>query len=157
MSALAFVHYARFKTATGANTSFAYQNFSVNQTRNYSGVTYQFVPFAVSTGAGSKGGDRSEAALAAGANEITVNIFAEAVESRWFLEIKTVSLNPVTFADDSLIRTELWRVARYELDTNRIVIRLNSPLDAIRDQVPKRYLSSKLVGSLPSTGNLTLT
>jgi hypothetical protein len=72
------------------------------------------------------------------------------------LEIKTVSLNPVTFANDSLIRTELWRVARYELDTNRIVIRLNSPLDAIRDQVPKRYLSSKLVGSLPSTGSLIL-
>lgn len=156
MSAFAFVNYVRFQTVDGTNTAYAYQNFSVNQTRTYDGVAYQFVPFAVSTGAGSKGGDRSEAVLAAGANAISVNVFAEAVESRWYLRVRTVALDPVTFADDVLIRTELWRVARYELDGERIVMRLTSPLDAVRDQVPKRYLNAALVGSLPSTGSLIL-
>jgi hypothetical protein len=156
MSSIAIVHYVRFQTSSGEATPFAYQNFSINDIRIYSGVSYPFVPFAVSTGSGSKGGDRSEAQLTAGANEITVNIFAEAVEKKWFLELKTVSLNPITYADDALIRAELWRVSKYDLETNKITIRLDSPLDAIRDQVPKRYLSSKIVGSLPSTGSLIL-
>lgn len=156
MSTFAFVNYARFLQSNGSATVYSYQNFSVNQQRTYSGVTYTFVPFAVSTGAGSKGGDRSEATLGAGLNEITVNIFAEAVNSRWFLELKTVSLDPDTFADSALIRTEIWRVARYEMDTEKILLRLTSPLDAVRDQVPRRYLSTKLVGALPSSATLVV-
>lgn len=156
MSTFAFVNYARFLQSNGSATVYSYQNFSVNQQRTYSGVTYTFVPFAVSTGAGSKGGDRSEATLGAGLNEITVNIFAEAVNSRWLLELKTVSLDPDTFADSALIRTEIWRVARYEMDTEKILLRLTSPLDAVRDQVPRRYLSTKLVGALPSSATLVV-
>ena len=52
MSAYAFVNYVRFKTQADAYTGTAYQNFSVNQTRTYSGVTYSFAPFAVSSGEG---------------------------------------------------------------------------------------------------------
>jgi hypothetical protein len=158
MSTFAFVNYARFTQRNGAATSpvHAYQNFSVNQPRIYSGVTYQFVPFAVSTGAGSKGGDRSEATLGAGTNAITVNVFAEAVNSGWLLELKTVSLNPETFADTALIRTEIWRVARYEMDTEKILLKLTSPLDAVREQVPNRYLNTRLVGALPTSATLVV-
>lgn len=158
MSSFAFVNYARFTQRDGSATSpvYAYQNFSVNQTRTYGGVTYQFVPFAVSTGAGSRGGDRSEATLGAGTNAITVNIFAEAVNSNWLLELKTVSLNPDTFADSTLIRTEIWRVARYELDNEKILLRLTSPLDAVREQVPNRFLSTRLVGALPTSATLVV-
>lgn len=158
MSTFAFVNYARFLQRDGTTTSpvYAYQNFSIDQPRIYSGVTYQFVPFAVSTGAGSRGGDRSEATLGAGLNEITVNIFAEAVNSGWLLELKTVSLDPDTFADGTLIRTEIWRVARYEMDTEKILLKLTSPLDAVRDQVPRRYLTTKLVGALPTSATLVV-
>lgn len=158
MSSFAFVNYARFTQRDGSATSpvYAYQNFSVNQTRTYGGVTYQFAPFAVSTGAGSRGGDRSEATLGAGTNAITVNIFAEAVNSNWLLELKTVSLNPDTFADSTLIRTEIWRVARYELDNEKILLRLTSPLDAVRDQAPNRFLSTRLVGALPTSATLVV-
>ncbi len=158
MSTFAFVNYARFLLPNGTPTSpvYAYQNFSVNQPRIYGGVTYQFAPFGVSTGAGAKGGDRSEATLGAGTNAITVNVFAEAVNSRWLLELKTVSLDPDTFADAVLIRTETWRVARYEMDTEKILLKLTSPLDAVRDQVPRRYLSTTLVGALPSSATLVV-
>jgi hypothetical protein len=88
MSTFAFVNYARFMEDSSTPTVYAYQNFSVNLTRTYSGVTYSFMPFAVSTGAGSKGGDRSEAVLGAATNEISVNIFAEAVQSRWLVGSK---------------------------------------------------------------------
>lgn len=158
MSAFAFCNYARFLTRAGAPTSplQAWQNFSINQTRTYGGTVYRFAPFAVSTGAGSRGGDRSEATLAAGCNAITVNLLAQAVTERWLLELKTVSLNPLTFTDGALIRTEIWRVARYEMDTEKILLKLTSPLDAVRDQVPNRYLSTQLVGALPTSSTLVV-
>ena len=156
MSAFAFINYARFMQDSSTPTVYAYQNFSVNQTRIYEGVTYSFLPFAVSTGAGSKGGDRSEAVLGAGSNQISVNIFAEAVQSRWLLELKTVSLSVSDFSDDALIRSELWRVASYDMDTEKILLKLTSPLDAVSSDVPRRDLSTALVGALPTSGSLVV-
>ena len=156
MSTFAFVNYARFLQASGTPTIYAYQNFSINEPRTYNGVDYAFAPFGYTLGAGSKGGDRSDSSLVAGLDQLTVNLFAEAVESRWLLEIKTVSLDPETFADDVLVRTELWRIAQYEMDTERVVLKLSSPLDATKGDIPKRRLSTKLVGALPSTGSLVI-
>jgi hypothetical protein len=156
MSSFAFVNYSRFLTSAGVATAYAYQNFSINQPRIYGGVTYQFAPFAYTLGAGSKGGDRSDSSLVAGLDPISVNLFAEAVEDRYLLEVKTVSLDPETFVDDALIRTELWRVAQYEMDTERVILKLSSPLDATKGDIPKRRLSTKLVGALPSTGSLVI-
>ena len=156
MSTFAFVNYARFLQADGTATAYAYQNFSINQTRTYATVTYAFAPFGYTLGAGSKGGDRSDSSLVAGLDQLTVNLFAEAVESRWLLEVKTVSLDPETFADDALVRTELWRIAQYEMDTERVILKLSSPLDATKGDIPKRRLSTKLVGALPSTGSLVI-
>lgn len=156
MSAFAFVNYSRFLTKDGVPTPYAYQNFSINETRVYNGVTYNFAPFGYTLGAGSKGGDRSDSALVAGLDAISVNLFAEAVENRYLLEIKTVSLDPENFTDDVLIRTELWRVAQYEMDTQKVSLRLSNPLDATKSDIPKRRLSTKLVGALPTTGSLVV-
>lgn len=156
MSAYAFVNYVRFKTQADAYTGTPYQNFSINQTRTYSGTTYSFAPFAVSSGGGTRGGERSNAALVAGADALSVNLFAEAVQNRYLLEIKTVSLDPLTFADEALIATEIWRIASYELDTTAITMRLTSPLDAVKAQIPRRTLSTTLVGELPTSGALVV-
>ena len=160
-SAYAFVNYVRFKTQADVYTGTPYQNFSINQSRTYSGVTYSFAPFAVSSGGGARGGERSNAALVAGADAISVNLFAEAVQSRYILEIKTVSLDPLTFTDEALISTETWRIASYELtvkgmDATTITMRLTSPLDAVKAQIPRRTLSTELVGALPTSGLLAI-
>jgi hypothetical protein len=139
MSTFAFVNYARFLQGDGTPTAYAYQNFSINQTRTYSAVTYAFAPFAYTLGAGSKGGDRSESSLVAGLDPI-----------------KTVSLDAETFADDALVRSELWRVAQYEMDTERVILKLSSPLDATKGDIPKRRLTTGIVGALPSTGSLVI-
>jgi hypothetical protein len=154
MSAFAFVNYVRFKTQADAYTGTPYQNFSVNQTRTYSGITYSFAPFKVSSGGGALGGERSNAALVAGTDAISVNLFAEAVRNHYILEIKTVSLDPLTFADEALISTEIWRIASYEMDRITITMRLTSPLDAVKSQIPRRTLSTELVGALPTSGTL---
>ena len=156
MSAYAFVNYVRFKTQADAYTGTPYQNFSINETRTYSGVTYSFAPFAVSSGGGARGGERSSASLVAGTDAISVNLFAEAVQNRYMLEIKTVSLDPLTFADEALVASEIWRVASYDMDSTRVVLKLTSPLDAVKAQVPRRTLSTALVGALPTSGALVV-
>lgn len=156
MSAYAFVNYVRFKTQADVYTGTPYQNFSINQTRTYSGITYSFAPFAVSSGGGARGGERSNAALAAGTDALSVNLFAEAVQNRYMLEIKTVSLDPLTFADEALISTEIWRISSYEMDTTAVTMRLTSPLDAVTAQIPRRTLSTALVGALPTSGALVV-
>jgi len=156
MSAYAFVNYIRFKTQADGYTGTPYQNFSINESRTYSGVTYSFAPFAISSGGGARGGERSSASLVAGTDAISVNLFAEAVQNRYMLEIKTVSLDPLTFADEALVASEIWRVASYDMDTSRVVLKLTSPLDAVKAQVPRRTLSTALVGALPTSGALVV-
>ena len=156
MSAYAFVNYVRFKTQADAYTGTPYQNFSINESRTYSGVTYSFAPFAISSGGGARGGERSSASLVAGTDAISVNLFAEAVQNRYMLEIKTVSLDPLTFADEALVASEIWRVASYDMDPTRVVLKLTSPLDAVKAQVPRRTLSTALVGALPTSGALVV-
>lgn len=156
MSAYAFVDYVRFKTQDDTYTGTPYQNFSINETRTYDGVSYNFAPFAVSSGSGARGGERSSATLVAGTDALSVNLFAEAVQNRYMLEIKTVSLDPLTFADEALVASEIWRVASYDMDTTRVVLKLTSPLDAVKTQVPRRTLSTALVGALPTSGALVV-
>lgn len=158
MNGFAFCNYIRFLLPTGQVTSpvYAFQNFFVNEIKTYNGNTYKFVHFAISTGAGSKGGDRTESTLGAGNNTITVNVFAEACDKGWLLEVKTVAIDPITLAPGALINSEIWRVSRYEMDAEKILLRLTSPLDAVRDQVPNRYLSTRLVGALPTSATLVV-
>jgi len=156
MSAYAFVNYVRFKTQADAYTGTPYQNFSINEQRVYDGITYSFAPFAVSSGGGARGGERSSASLVAGTDALSVNLFAEAVRERYMLEIKTVSLDPLTFADEALVASEIWRVASYDMDSTRVVLKLTSPLDAVKAQVPRRTLSTALVGALPTSGALVV-
>jgi len=163
MSGYAFCNYVKFLEPSGSTyveTAYYFQNFTVNGSRTRGGDTYIFAPFVLATGGGEKGGDRSSNVLGIGASTqagstIILNLFKQAVEGRWLLVVETVSLNISTFADDQLVSTENWRVASYEMDTKLIKLRLISPLDAVKGQVPRRKLSEELVGALPTTGQIT--
>lgn len=164
MSGYAICNYVKFRQPSGStytDTAYYFQNFTINATRNRGGQDYQFAPFALATGGGEKGGDRSANTLAIGAstevgNTLILNLFKQAVEERWLLRVETVSLNPSSFADDQLISTETWRVGSYEMDTKAIRLQLLSALDAVKGQVPNRRLTEDLVGSLAATGNLSV-
>ena len=164
MSSYAFCNYIKFVEPSGStyvDTSYYFQNFSVNATRTRNTQTYSFAPFALSTGGGEKGGDRSSNVLGIGASTeigttIILNLFKQAVDQRWLLVVETVSLDITTFADDLLISTENWRVASYQMDTKVIKLQLVSPLDAVKSQVPRRKLNEELVGALPTTGQISI-
>ena len=148
--AFAFCNYVTLLQSNSTPTSYKFQNFSVNEPRR----GFDYLPFAITTGAGTRGGDRSSARLVVAANQISVNIAAEAANGNYFLQVETFSLNIETFADSSRISTEVWRVAGYEMDTERVFINLTSPLDAVRTDAPRRVLSTQLVGALPTSGSL---
>jgi hypothetical protein len=153
---IAVVHYTRFYTPALAPTPFAVQELFINQNRTHNSVNYQYAPFRYSGGASAEGGDRSEARFVAVANPLMNEIVAEAVEGMWLVEVRIVQVNEESLAELGLIRTELWRCASYELNTERLEMQLRSPLDLITDQVPSRTLSASLVGALPATGRLVL-
>jgi hypothetical protein len=164
MSSYAFCNYIKFRQPSGstyADTSYYFQNFSINANRTRNSTVYSFAPFALATGGGEKGGDRSSNTLVTAASTIIgstiiLNLFKQAIEDRWLLQVETVSLDPTTFVDDQLISSETWRVASYEMDTKAIKLKLSSPLDAARAQVPRRRLNTVLVGALPTSGQITI-
>ena len=152
MAGFAFINYVDLLTSSMGSTSYRYQNFAINETRS----GYPYLPFAITTGAGSKGGDRSSARLVVAANPISVNIAAEAAQNNYFLKVRTYNVSIDTLLDDSQISEELWKVAGYEMDAERVFINLASPLDAVRTDAPRRVLSTELVGALPTSGSLVI-
>jgi hypothetical protein len=145
MSSFAIVNYL---TSSGSGTSWSFQNFFVGQP--------DFAPFGL-TGRGSKkGGDRGETSLVLGNDPISLNFATESVQNRHIIRITTVLLEGASLTTGPTLTNEIWLAASMEIDVEKIVVRLASPLDAVRAQFPRRQLSSSLVGSLPITGNLVI-
>lgn len=155
---IAICNYIRFRSDGQYLAGYDFQNFFIGEARTRGDVTYLFAPFAVAPGAGTKGGDRSDSAVVAPANPLSVNLFVEACNVRWLCEIAVALLDPETFEEQFLITTETWVCNRPEIDVGNqtAVLRLSSPLDAVDGQLPRRALSSRLVGNLPATGSLSV-
>lgn len=150
---VAIVNFLRFKTRGGSFLGgYSFQNFFVGESRD----GHLFAPFAVKTGAGAKGGDRVDAAIVAPNVPLAVNLFVEAAAARWLVEVRTVLLDPMTYATVQQVSVETWLCGKPELRVQQAVLRLMSPLDAVDGQVPRRTLSTRLVGSLPSTGSISV-
>ena len=151
------VNFLRFKRRDGTYTSWLAQNYYIGQVITYDGVEYPYQPVAVATNSSSRGGDRSEAALAAGASAISLNVFGEAAAEDWLLEGRTVRINRVDQSLAELLTTECWAAQQLQHDTKEpiVTLQLASPLDAVRAP-GGRVLSQSLVGALPTSGNLTL-
>lgn len=155
--AVAICNFFRFKIRGGAYIAGRdYQNFYVNTARAYSGVTYSFAPLGVAGGGGKRGGDRGRGAIVAPPGPIGVNFFAEACDNGYLVEISTVEVDPVTFGTLALIARDIWLCVGLESRVDRASLTLSSPLDAVDGQIPKRVLNNYLVGSLPTSGNITL-
>ena len=87
-------------------------------------------------------------------NDIAVNLAEEMASNNRLVEVKTVQVNISNYTDGQLINEELWRVAGYETDTEKVVIRLQTPLDAVLANVPGRVITEELVGALPFESNV---
>lgn len=150
-------NFLRFKRRNGTYTDWLAQNFYPDQSITYNGVVYPFRPVAVATNSSTRGGDRSEAVIGAAVSALTLNIFSEAADNDWLLEVKSVKVNRTDFSLAALLLTEYWACQQVQHDTSEPVVRLQlaSPLDAVR-RPGGRVLNQSLVGALPTSGALTL-
>jgi hypothetical protein len=138
MSGIAIGSYIKLLDAGANDTGFNFQNFFQGEDRLYNGDTYTFGGFGFSGGTLDLEGSNISASLVFSVGELSLSIFRQAAEEFWLVRIRTVWLDPDTFVE------------------SRLSVRLSSPLDAVQDNAPRRTLNSKLVGELPSTGQISL-
>ncbi len=153
---LAIGTYVKLVTGEGASTGYQFQNFHVGETRNYNGTGYMYAGFGFSGGTLDLEAGNVSASLVFAVNELDLVVFRQAADERWLIEIRTVWLDPDTLAESGTYSEELYAVTGFEHDTSRLSVRLGNPLDAVSQNAPRRVLTQKLVGSLPSTGNINL-
>ena len=143
-------------TYANIEDTYLFQNFFKDQTRVWQGKSYVFAGFGYSGSTIDAQGGNVSAQLVFGVNDITLNLAKEAADNRYTVEIQTVWLDPESLTEKASYMLDVFMITGFEHDNSRLSMRLGSPLDAISADVPRRRLTEPLVGSLPSTGQLSL-
>ena len=163
MAKLTLAHYLRFLARDYAGGSDyipnkSFQNFFPQETRTFAGADYQWAPFRMQEITSARGGETPESSIVTVPSPLTLGIIGEAAQKGWLCEIKTVLIgvtegSPPTFAETATLTETLWSCASMtaQIDT-AVTLRLTSGFDLIQAQVPRRVLSSHLVGALPASG-----
>lgn len=157
----AIVSYIRFKERGGGGyLPYAYQNYYINETRNYQGVDYAFAPLGVSGGGGKQGGERSRGAIVCPSNPVAQNIFWQADSNKWLVEVSSVEVDTQNDQELALLTRMLWSCkVEGAIEIGRpgqSVLQLASPLDTVNATVGGRPLSQSLVGALPTSGAISV-
>ena len=155
MAEIAIGTYIRFQLASGANTGYAFQNFHAKQTRVYEGIDYIYAGFGFSGSSVDLQGSNIRAALVFAVSPLLLNFIQQAADERWIIRIRTVWLEPDTHEETATFAEETYQVVGFQHDGSRLSLDLSSPLDAVSGQAPRRVLTQYLVGSLPSTGQIS--
>ena len=153
---LALGTYIKLLKADGTDAGYYFQNFHYGENRNYNGSNYMYGAFGFSGGTVDLEAANIDASLVFAVNALALSVFQEAVNSRWLIVIRTVWLDPDTFEEGRTYGEETYAITGLEHDSSRLSVRLGSPLDAVAQNAPRRVLTQKLVGALPSTGNINL-
>jgi hypothetical protein len=150
---IAICAYISFQAAGVPVPGYAWQNLFTGQTRTYDGRAHVFQSFRISDSAGARGGDRSQGRLTLNRNQLALNVLAEARANQWKIRADVVLCDVAAGTDLRLLSRHLWRLGPIERKSI-ITVTLNSPLDAIRGDAPRRRLTTDLVGQVPDTGQL---
>ena len=153
---LAIGTYIRLLNANGSDTGYRFQNFFKGDTRTYDSLTYTFSGFGFSGGTLDLEAANISASLVVALNDLSLAVYTQAVTDRWLVKLRTVWLDPDTLVESSTYSEEVYAVTGLEHDNSRLSVRLGSPLDAIRENAPRRSLTQQLVGALPTTGEISL-
>jgi hypothetical protein len=147
--------YVSFQERDGTFTDNDFQNFHRAETRNYNGRDYIYGAFGFSGAAVDVNGANIQAQLVFGVNDLILNIAQTAANEFWIARVNTVWLNPDNFDETAQRLEEVYAVVGFEHDNSRISLRLGSPLDSVQFDVPRRVLTMRTVGVLPTTGNVS--
>jgi len=148
--------YIKLLNPNGSSTGYLFQNFFQGETRTFNSENYVFGAFGFSGATLDLQAANISANLVFALSELALTIFNQAATDRWLIELRTVWLDPDTLIETSIYSEETYAVIGLEHDTQRLSVRLGSPLDAVRQNAPRRSLTQALVGSLPTTGDISL-
>lgn len=155
MASIAIGTYIRFLLSNGVYAGYAFQNFHAGETRTYGGTSYVFAGFGFSGTSVDLQGSNIKAQLVFAANNLSISLMQQAADDRWVVEVRTVWLDPDTLEESNTYTNDVYQVVGYQHDGSRLGLDLGSPLDAVAGQTPRRTLTQYLVGSLPSTGQIS--
>ena len=139
----------------GGDSSYFLQNFHQGSTRTFNGRTYQFAGFGYTGTTVDLEGANVDAQLVFVNNPLSMAIAKTHTDLRSIIQVHTVVLT-ASLNESSNYTTDTFMLTGFSNDLSRIAFRLSSPLDAVTADVPRRRLSSKIVGALPSTGSVNL-
>jgi len=136
--------------------SYAYQNFFIGQNISYSSVVYNFIPFGFSGISVNTDGSAADASLVWPNNELSRQWADDVVKGAWYANVKVLLLNPDDINDFGLLTEYSGRVDVGAWDETKVVLTLNTILDSVGSEIPKRRITQGLVGNLPTTSNVRL-
>ncbi len=136
-------------------TEYYFQNFHHAQKRGFNGYAYDFAGFGYTGTTVDLEGANVDAQLVFANNEISMAIAKTHADLRSIVKVHTVVLS-ASLGETADFTTDIFMMTGFSNDLSRIAFRLSSPLDAITADVPRRRLSAKIVGALPSTGSVNL-
>lgn len=153
---LAIGVYLKLLLPDGADSGYNFQNFFQGETRTYDGDDYVFGSFGFSGGTLDLEGGNISAAMVLSLNDLSLSVFGQAANDLWLAQIRTVWLDPDGLTETNQHSEELYAITGINHDNSQLSVRLGSPLDAIQANLPRRVLTTALVGELPSTGSINL-
>jgi hypothetical protein len=132
-----------------------FQNSTPGQVIRLDGFEFPYLSFIYSGAAKNRTGDNLEAEMTLAINQLAMSYAAEAVQKKWTVVVESCSMNPNDFSVGRKLTREVWLAAGMGYDSERVNVLLSSGIDAVGASAPARTLTSKLVGALPSTGQIS--
>ena len=152
MESLPLGHYLKFVRSDGRELRF--QNFHIGQTSQ----DHMFLPFGFSGMTVARDGGNVDATLGFPNNVIARGWADEAIRDNWIAVVEVCIVNRVddAAAPPTLLYQYVGQVAGGGWSDTLVRLKLNTVLDAVGADIPKRTLHQALVGHLPVTSNIAL-
>ena len=154
MADFAIGHFLCF--LSGGNTVYRYQNFFINESITYDSNPYVFVPFGFSGTTVNKTGDGVDSDLVFPNNTISRSWADDALRNSWIAYVRTLIVDPDDKTSFSLLSQYYGAVDAGSWDDTTLKLTLNTVLDAVGNEFPRRRLNQQLCGEIPITASVRL-
>jgi len=141
-------------TTRAGRVQHRYQNGKPGERISLGGQSFSYLSFIYRGATRNRTGDNIQADLILAPNAVAMSVVREAVAGRWIINVQTCSMNPRTFAVGRVLTSDTWVATSFNYDADKLSAVLSSGIDAVGASAPTLSLTSRLVGSLPTTGQI---
>ena len=117
---------------------------------------YTFLPFGFSGAVFTNDGENITAVIFLPIDGMSRAYAQQATTEQWIANIEVSMFSEDSSEEPQKLHSYVGQVSSSSWDETSIQLELSTVLDAVRNDVPRRSLHQKLVGRLPTTGNIAL-